>query len=183
MKRKLFFWLEQLKITPAERKAVTFLMVLLLILSIASLIIEPVVPYDDAYYAEVDEVFRRQAALVQQQEEELMKRYYPEADQALPISRQDTSPPETSVSKTVIEKVNVNTADAESLRTLPGIGPSYAQRIIDWRTQFGPFKNVGDLLKVKGIGKKRLDKLRPFIKLTEPTEKEPKPDVEPDTLG
>ena len=59
--------------------------------------------------------------------------------------------------------VNVNTATLEELETLPGIGPALGQRIIDYRTQHGPFRAVDDLLNVSGIGDKRLADLRPKI--------------------
>jgi competence protein ComEA len=57
-------------------------------------------------------------------------------------------------------KVNLNTAGVEELTTLPGIGPSYAKRIVDFREKNGPFKKVEDLLNVQGIGEKTLDKIR-----------------------
>jgi len=48
--------------------------------------------------------------------------------------------------------VNVNTADAAAMDALPGIGPVLAQRIVDHRTQNGPFQRVEDLQEVPGIG-------------------------------
>lgn len=59
--------------------------------------------------------------------------------------------------------VNINTATLAELDTLPGIGPVYAQAIINYRTQNGPFVRVDDLVKIKGIGPKTLEKLRPLI--------------------
>lgn len=55
--------------------------------------------------------------------------------------------------------VNVNTADAALLETLPGIGEALAQRIIAGR----PYSSVDDLLRVSGVGPRSLDGIRPFV--------------------
>jgi competence protein ComEA len=57
-------------------------------------------------------------------------------------------------------RVNLNAASTEELAALPGIGPSYARRIVEYREKNGPFKRVEDLLNVQGIGEKTLDKIR-----------------------
>ena len=61
--------------------------------------------------------------------------------------------------------VDLNQASANSLATVPGIGQVTAQRIVEWREAHGPFRRIEDLLKVKGIGDKRLEKLRPYLKV------------------
>ncbi len=61
--------------------------------------------------------------------------------------------------------VNLNTATKEELQTLPGVGPAVAQRIVEYRTKFGPFKSVDELLEIKGIGPKKLEKIKPLVTL------------------
>ena len=60
-------------------------------------------------------------------------------------------------------KVNLNTATAEQLDSLPGVGPVTAKSILDWRTKNGHFAKVEDLLDVKGIGQATLDDLRDLV--------------------
>lgn len=60
-------------------------------------------------------------------------------------------------------RVNLNTADATALDTLPRIGPAMAQRIIEWREANGRFTSVDDLLAVPGIGDKMLESLRDLV--------------------
>lgn len=59
--------------------------------------------------------------------------------------------------------ININTADAILLDLLPGIGPSLAERIIEYREQNGPFEVVEDLLKVPGVGPSLLEDIRLLI--------------------
>lgn len=60
-------------------------------------------------------------------------------------------------------KININNADREELETLPGIGPVLAERIITYRKESGPFISPEELVNVKGIGEKKLEKILPFI--------------------
>ena len=60
--------------------------------------------------------------------------------------------------------IDINRATPEALERLPRIGPAVARRIVDDRTRNGPFKRVDDLKRVKGIGEKTLEKIRPFVK-------------------
>lgn len=63
------------------------------------------------------------------------------------------------------EAVDLNTADATTLETLPGIGPALAQRIIEWRTANGPFAAVDELDDVSGIGPAVLERIRPVARV------------------
>lgn len=65
-----------------------------------------------------------------------------------------------------LTKVPLNTATVKQLETLPGIGPSRAQAIADLRAKLGgSFQSVEQLLEVKGIGEKMLEKIRPHLVL------------------
>lgn len=59
--------------------------------------------------------------------------------------------------------VNINTASASELDTLPGIGPAYAERIITYREEHGGFSNIEELQEVAGIGPKTYEKLKDMI--------------------
>jgi competence protein ComEA len=73
--------------------------------------------------------------------------------------------------------VNINTATSEELQQVPGIGPATAEKILQMRKSYGPFKSVDDLLAIRGLGQKRLDKMRKYLtvgkatasKITQPT--------------
>ena len=60
-------------------------------------------------------------------------------------------------------KVNINTADAEKLMTIPGIGPSKATAIIQYRDEHGPFDSPEAIIEVSGIGQKTFERLESFI--------------------
>ena len=59
--------------------------------------------------------------------------------------------------------VNINSASTDELQALPGIGPTYAQRIVDYREQNGPFASIEDIMEVKGIGPGTFAKLEDLI--------------------
>ena len=59
--------------------------------------------------------------------------------------------------------VNINTADATQLALLPRVGASAAERIVQYRTEHGPFAKPTDLMQVKGFGEKSFERLRAYI--------------------
>lgn len=79
------------------------------------------------------------------------------------LGEQDGSSMVDSASGVADSKVNINTAGLTELQTLNGIGPSLAQRIIDYRTDSGPFQRIEDIQNVTGIGEKRFLQLKDHI--------------------
>ena len=69
--------------------------------------------------------------------------------------------------------IDLNTADADELESLPGIGPELAGRILLDREQNGPYSTPSDLMRVDGIGEKTVSALAPFVLVSEPKEDTP----------
>jgi len=59
--------------------------------------------------------------------------------------------------------INLNTATSDELQQVPGIGPVTAEKILQMRKSYGPFKSVDDLRAIRGIGPKRLEKMRKYL--------------------
>jgi comEA protein len=194
MKRKLFFWLDRLQISRSERIAISVLMVLMLILTTAYTFVDFEPKVDENTYKELEKVFHERSRIKQQEHEAIMARYEPikhienqylsnerslsigsdtnidegiaEADESdvagLPGAREIT---DLDISLSDSVKVNINEASEEELQNLPGIGPAYSRRIIEWRKEHGKFTAVEQLLEIRGIGPVRLEKIRPLIVL------------------
>lgn len=82
-----------------------------------------------------------------------------------PVATPDDDAGETAPrdKKSVTGKLNLNTASADQLMMLPGIGPTRAEQIVAFRAKHGPFKRIADLRKVKGFGYKTFKKLERFL--------------------
>ncbi|MEP1447591.1 MAG: helix-hairpin-helix domain-containing protein [Paraglaciecola sp.] len=72
---------------------------------------------------------------------------------------------DSKMSQKQMTQVDLNTATLEQLVTLPGVGKKKAAAIIEYRTKKGKFKSVDELVNVKGVGKKMLEKLKGQIKV------------------
>ena len=144
--------------TPSEKRAVIIIAVVILLSGAVQLIVPHQSNPDLLDYTESDSVFSRRSS-----------RAYQLLDNSgssgqIEVKR-ITSQPESYPSDLRTGSVNINSADEHVLKQLPRIGPAMARRIIDWRNTNGPFKKIEDLLKVKGIGIKTLNKLKPYITL------------------
>jgi competence protein ComEA len=64
--------------------------------------------------------------------------------------------------------VNINTAPADQLEGLPGVGPKMAARIVEYRQKNGGFKKPEDLMNIPGIGEKNFLKLKPLVTVGQP---------------
>jgi len=64
--------------------------------------------------------------------------------------------------------VNLNTATSEQLQQVPGIGPATAGKIVQMRKTYGPFRSVDDLLAIRGLGAKRLEKMPKYLTVGKP---------------
>ena len=73
---------------------------------------------------------------------------------------QSSNPARSAAKPAVAGPVNINTASATDLETLPGIGAKTAGRIVEYRQKNGPFKKIEELMNVPGIGEKNFLKLR-----------------------
>ncbi len=97
-------------------------------------------------------------------------RWQTKADSLLLALRSRTSPEKidsllSDLQDAPVNRVNINSANAKQIASLPGIGPKMAERIIAFRSQNGDFKQIEDLQRIKGIGKKVFDKIKPFIEI------------------
>ncbi len=87
----------------------------------------------------------------------------PPAVSAAASAQSAPNAPRAAKSASVQFPLNLNTATAEQLEAIPGIGPVLAQRIVEYRKTHGKFQSVDDLLEVQGIGQKRLENMRPYV--------------------
>ena len=179
MRRNWLLFTDRLAIPPVERHFVLGLIVLLMVVSVVpALIPEPESPYDAEYYAAFDKIFEERSKQLAAEDSALLARYYPQPEPKNKLAaaslqptkrRKSRSKPKKSKAEQLAElaqnKININTAGEETLVKLPGIGATTARRIVAYRMEKGTFPSFEAIKNVKGIGDKKLDGLRAFIKL------------------
>ncbi|MEX0845629.1 MAG: helix-hairpin-helix domain-containing protein [Balneolaceae bacterium] len=165
LKRKAFFWVEKLQISRTERISITLLLVLLVVLFSSNYFLAETFNFNQERYDEITAEFERRSAIIQQQEKELETKYNPD----LTVSEANEPDAETIYNQAesneteTPEIININLASSAQLQALTGIGATYAERIIEYRELNGGFDSIDELVNVKGIGKTRLENIRPFI--------------------
>lgn len=82
------------------------------------------------------------------------------SEDALPPEPEETS---AALSRAVSDRVNLNTASADELTTLPGIGPVLAERIVAYRTEHGRIRSITELKNISGIGEVLCEQLAPYV--------------------
>jgi competence ComEA-like helix-hairpin-helix protein len=156
-KRHLFFFFERLEIRAGERRAIATLLLLGVALNQAKEYWPSPVAYEADFYAPILAAFDERNARATAELAALDSLYQG-------LERAGPQPPRRDPSLRS-GQVPINTATAEQLDQLPGIGPALAKRIIDYRTEHGPFTSVDDLTNVRGIGPALMEKIRPYVVL------------------
>ena len=89
-----------------------------------------------------------------------------EAPTSLPgaLPTEVSAPSRTSAKKKASGPVSLSTGSLAELQTLPGVGPATAQKILDYRMEHGGFSSIDEIQAVKGIGPKKFEKMRAFLK-------------------
>jgi competence protein ComEA len=82
------------------------------------------------------------------------------AAQAAPVAAQEKAVRVAASKPVAAVVININTASASELESLPGVGPKTAARIVEYRQKNGPFKKIEDLMNVRGLGEKNFLKLK-----------------------
>ncbi len=111
---------------------------------------------------DVEDKHNQLVAEFQNAKEEAEKQVAGETTESVSVKTITQNPSQTQA-PTQSGKINLNTASASSLDSLPGIGPSYAKRIIDYRETNGGFKAIEEVMNVKGIGPKTFEKMKDKI--------------------
>ncbi len=139
-------------LTSKERKSLLFVAIVLMLATLFQYLLPHNVKSDQYDYTLQDSLFRVLSADT-----------LPRAEEQAP-HKTFTQPRRYKSKKKLAEKsIDINRADASALEKLPGVGPTTAGNILEYRAKNGPFQKLEDLTKVKRIGPKTLQKISPFI--------------------
>jgi competence protein ComEA len=83
---------------------------------------------------------------------------------SIPVdSMKETKDSTKILSQKLKEKININTASAQELELIPGIGPVLSQRILKYRMDMGRFQNIEELKKIYGIGENKFEQIKEYV--------------------
>ena len=150
-----------LNLTPNEGKVIGFLVAGLIIGGVMKTYYAIVPPERRFDYRASDSIFaaRGRAAAIKDSLAHIENIDEPEVSPEV----DGMVPPVAKLTDSTGEKINLNEADVSKLRKLPGVGPSTALAIVEYRKKKGPFVSVNQLKDIKGIGEKKLSRMAPFI--------------------
>lgn len=192
LSRYTYFILDKLNITKSERLAMVTITTLIVLVTTGAAMLRPDIPFPDEHYAYADSLFRALAEQRSYEQAELMARYDPpsagntatdgalssgtlamaSAERSATSSGTSNSTTRAKASKgsaklPAPESIVLNTADAAALARLPGVGPKTAEVIVAYRNEHGPFQDLSHIMRVKGIGPKKWEQIRPYLRLNE----------------
>lgn len=185
------FWIqERLYCTSQEASAIVLLLAIIVVAHGIRIVRAGISPFDDAYYAETDSLFQLLASRADSLEtvdtlligtsyaQYLARSVDGGVEKPSPFDQLiDTlkyADLEMWIVKDTLEKpvvrfpLNINLATEKELQALPRIGPQMAKRIVEYRSAH-PFKSTKDLLNVRGIGVKTMEKLAPLVTVFDST--------------
>ncbi|TNE71255.1 helix-hairpin-helix domain-containing protein [bacterium] len=171
-KRTLYLFYERISLGKKERLAILVLCSLIIGVETVRLAKLYVFTNRDTYdYAELNALIDKRTLQMQQSYDSLITARYNPAPIAEVVevkvekkSTKKTTKPKVSLG---LNSLDINLADAKEWEALPRIGPKTAQAIIDKRIELGGFTAIEELLKVKGIGPKTLEQIKPYLKALE----------------
>jgi len=164
--------MERLQIRRGERRVIGTLVVILLGVSLLRWIHQSAPDYDRKSYRAFDAALAQRLDSWKADHNKKLSRYYPDVDsledttkveKAEKESVRSGDPSDSSPKSTEQKVIDLNRAGTDQLEKLPGIGPVIAGRIKRWRDEHGGYQRESDLRKVKGIGTKRLEKIKPLV--------------------
>jgi comEA protein len=147
-----------LDLTSSEKRIIVIVSLVIIVAGIIQLLKPHLKKQTQIDYNEADSIFNRlshtSSVPFEFKSQEKLGLY-----QNLPQEK-----PKQTSSKIGYSSIDINTAQLKDLEKLPRIGPAMAKRIILYRNEYGLFKSIDELQKVKGIGKKTLEKIKPYLK-------------------
>ena len=171
-KRDIYFFFQKISLGNQERVFIYWLVGLLVSVELVNqtgLLKEKAPEYD---YSQLDSLISTRTAAMQAAYDSTIRFQYEPTTETMELVEQrkeEKKKKKPSNSKPKVESkpviININTATLSEWILVPGIGEKTAQVILDYRLKNGSFQSLEDLKKVKGIGDKKLEKLRPFLKI------------------